>query len=38
MMNHYGVQIGAQGRMVIPADLRKFMDLNPGDALMAHLE
>ncbi len=29
------VQLGAQGRVVIPAHLRKAMDLKPGDRLVA---
>lgn len=29
------VQIGAQGRLVIPAPLRKALNLNPGDRLVA---
>ena len=29
------VQLGAQGRVVIPAHLRKSMDLKPGDRLVA---
>jgi len=29
------VQIGAQGRMIIPAALRKSMNLKPGDRLIA---
>lgn len=29
------VQIGAQGRLVIPASLRKALHLNPGDRLVA---
>ena len=30
------IQIGAQGRLVIPAKLRKDLDLKPGDRLIAH--
>jgi AbrB family looped-hinge helix DNA binding protein len=29
------IQLGAQGRLVIPASLRKSMGLNPGDKLVA---
>lgn len=29
------VRLGAQGRMVIPAQLRQALDLKPGDALIA---
>lgn len=29
------VQLGAQGRVVIPAHLRKALDLKPGDRLVA---
>ena len=29
------VQLGAQGRLVIPAHLRKALDLKPGDRLVA---
>ena len=32
------VQIGAQGRLVIPAALRKALHLKPGDRLVARLE
>lgn len=38
MANHDSsneVQIGAQGRLVIPAILRKALDLKPGDRLIA---
>lgn len=31
------VQLGAQGRIVIPAFLRKTMNLNPGDRLIARV-
>ena len=29
------VQVGAQGRLVIPASLRKALNINPGDRLVA---
>jgi AbrB family looped-hinge helix DNA binding protein len=32
------VQIGAQGRLVIPAALRKALNLKPGDRLVARKE
>ena len=32
------VQVGAQGRLVIPAALRKALDLKPGDRLIARQE
>lgn len=32
------VQVGAQGRVVIPASLRKSLDLKPGDRLIARQE
>ena len=32
------VQVGAQGRLVIPAALRKALHLEPGDRLMARQE
>ena len=32
------VQLGAQGRVVIPAHLRKALDLKPGDRLVARQE
>ncbi|MBU1189854.1 MAG: AbrB/MazE/SpoVT family DNA-binding domain-containing protein [Gammaproteobacteria bacterium] len=36
MTNHRAeVQIGAQGRMIIPTVLRKSMNLKPGDRLIA---
>lgn len=31
------VQLGAQGRLVIPAALRKAMNLRPGDRLIARV-
>lgn len=31
------VQLGAQGRLVIPASLRKAMNLRPGDRLIARV-
>jgi len=34
--NH--VQIGAQGRLVVPATLRKALNLKPGDRLIASKE
>ena len=37
-MENHEIQIRAQGRLVIPAGLRKSMNLNAGDALLAHLE
>jgi AbrB family looped-hinge helix DNA binding protein len=32
------VQLGAQGRLVIPAHLRKALDLKPGERLLARRE
>lgn len=32
------VQLGPQGRIVIPAPLRRALDLKPGDRLIAHQE
>jgi len=32
------IQIGPQGRVVIPAPLRKALDLHPGEILIAHIE
>lgn len=32
------LQVGAQGRVVIPAALRKTMKLEPGDRLVARME
>lgn len=32
------IQIGPQGRIVIPAPLRKALDLHPGEILIAHVE
>ncbi len=32
------IQIGAQGRVVIPAELRKSLNLKPGDRLVARQE
>ncbi|MDZ7754714.1 MAG: AbrB/MazE/SpoVT family DNA-binding domain-containing protein [Gammaproteobacteria bacterium] len=33
--NHNEIQVGAQGRLVIPAALRKALHLKPGDRLVA---
>jgi AbrB family looped-hinge helix DNA binding protein len=36
---HHGkVRVGPQGRVVIPASLRKALDLEPGDELIARIE
>lgn len=35
---HNEVQVGAQGRLVIPAALRKALNLKPGDRLVARQE
>jgi len=35
---HDEVQLGAQGRLVIPAKLRKALGLKPGDRLIARQE
>ncbi len=32
------IQMGAQGRLVVPARLRKALGMNPGDALVARVE
>jgi AbrB family looped-hinge helix DNA binding protein len=32
------LRIGAQGRVVIPASLRRELDVEPGETLMAHVE
>jgi AbrB family looped-hinge helix DNA binding protein len=32
------LRIGPQGRVVIPADLRRELGLEPGETLMAHVE
>jgi AbrB family looped-hinge helix DNA binding protein len=32
------VTLGAQGRLVLPAALRRALDLSPGDALLARAE
>lgn len=32
------IQIGPQGRLVIPALLRKALDLQPGEKLIAHID
>ncbi len=32
------LRIGPQGRLVIPAELRRELDLEPGETLMAHVE
>lgn len=33
-----GVHLGAQGRLVIPAALRRSLGFNPGDVLIARLD
>jgi AbrB family looped-hinge helix DNA binding protein len=35
---HAEVQLGAQGRLVIPVGLRKALNLHPGDRLIARQE
>ncbi|WP_456414938.1 AbrB/MazE/SpoVT family DNA-binding domain-containing protein [Thiolapillus sp.] len=37
-VNPNEVQVGAQGRVVIPAALRKAMNLKPGERLVARIE
>ncbi|WP_456377258.1 AbrB/MazE/SpoVT family DNA-binding domain-containing protein [Thiolapillus sp.] len=37
-VNPNEVQVGAQGRVVIPAALRKAMNLKPGERLVARVE
>jgi AbrB family looped-hinge helix DNA binding protein len=37
-MNGNEIQVGAQGRLVIPAALRKALGLKPGDRLVARQE
>jgi len=32
------LRISAQGRVVIPAEMRRELDLAPGETLMAHIE
>lgn len=32
------IQVGPQGRVVIPAAIRQHMHINSGDCLLAHLE
>ena len=34
----YAVQIGARGRLVLPAEVRKRLDLNEGDTYVLSLE
>jgi AbrB family looped-hinge helix DNA binding protein len=35
---HSKVYLGVQGRLVIPAGMRRRLDLNPGDMLVARVE
>ncbi len=35
---HADVQLGAQGRVVIPAPIRKTLEFRPGDTLVARVE
>ena len=35
---HADVQIGAQGRMVVPAPIRKALGFQPGETLVARVE
>ena len=35
---HAGVQLGAQGRVVVPAPIRKTLGFRPGDTLVARVE
>lgn len=35
---HSRVQLGVQGRLVIPAGIRRRLGLNPGDTLVARVE
>ena len=35
---HAGVQFGAQGRVVVPAPIRKALGFRPGDTLVARVE
>lgn len=32
------LRIGPQGRVVIPADMRRELEIEPGETLMAHVE
>lgn len=32
------LRVGAQGRVVIPADLRRELEIEPGETLIAHVE
>ena len=38
MEEHNEIQLSAQGRIVIPAALRRTLGFNPGDKLIAHQE
>jgi len=38
MADRFEIQVGPQGRIVIPAGLRRALGLKPGDRMMAALE
>ena len=35
---HAGVRLGAQGRLVVPASIRKALGFRPGETLVARIE
>ena len=35
---HADIQLGAQGRVVVPAPIRKALEFQPGDTLVARVE
>ena len=38
MTIHANIRLGPQGRVVVPARIRKALDFQPGDKLVAHID